>query len=256
MDFDQVRNYWDQRAASDSSAQSTTMDYYLREIEFKALKAAIEKHQPESVMDIGCGDARTTARLAHTFPQITFTGGDYAAAMVANAQKNIAETGIDNLDAVFCDVSRPLPASNMALIYTTRCLINLPSWELQQQALDNISKALSAGGHYIMIENFIEGQDNFNCVRRSLGLPEISVRDHNLFFEREKLLQQIDWLFEVIEEVNISSTYYLVSRGIYSKICQENNIEPDYFDDHHKYAAELPFSGEFGPVRMVTMKRR
>ena len=58
------------------------------------------------------------------------------------------------------------------------------------------------------------------------------------------------------EEINISSTYYLVSRIIYSKICAETGVQMDYFDDHHRYAAGLPFSGEFGPVRLICLRKK
>jgi hypothetical protein len=64
MDFDQVKKYWEERASADSSAQSTTLDYYLREIEFRVVKGMIDRYRPARVMDVGCGDARTTARLA------------------------------------------------------------------------------------------------------------------------------------------------------------------------------------------------
>jgi hypothetical protein len=63
-------------------------------------------------------------------------------------------------------------------------------------------------------------------------------------------------MFRIEEEVNISSSYYLVSRVIYSKICAEKGIQPDYFDDHHRFAASLPFSGEFGPIRLICLKKR
>jgi SAM-dependent methyltransferase len=142
------------------------------------------------------------------------------------------------------------------LIYTTRCLINLPSWNLQQVAIDNIHKALRNGGIYLMVENFIEGQENFNRVRRDFGLPEVPVREHNCFLERTRLLEFFNDRFEVEEDINISSTYYLVSRIIYSKICSEAGTDPDYMDDHHRFAAGLPFSGEFGPVRLLCLKRK
>ncbi len=256
MDFDQIKKYWESRASADSSAQSTTQDYYLREIEFRVLKDLIDRYTPVSVMDTGCGDARTTARLAAEFEGVKFVGGDYSKTMVRNAQSNIDHAGINNLSVVLCDVSRPLPFGQWGMIYSTRCLINLSTWELQQTAIQNIKGALVDGGLYVMIENFIEGHDNFNRVRGNFGLPNIPVREHNLFFNRAILLDFVSKYFEVLEEMNISSIYYLVSRVIYSKICQEAKSDPDYFDVHHKYAAQLPFSGEFGPVRMLCMKRK
>ena len=256
MDFDQVKKYWEERAFADSSAQSTTQDYYLREIEFRVIKGLIERHGPVRVMDAGCGDARTTARLADEFKHVEFIGGDYSESMVRNAQDNIAHAGIDNLKVMLCDISKALPARQLDMIYSTRCLINLPDWELQQTALKNITNAIVSGGYYVMIENFIEGHENFNRVRRDFGLPEISVREHNLFFNRPALLEFAKDYFEILEEVNISSTYYLVSRIIYSRICQEKSAQPDYFNEHHRYASALPFCGEYGPVRMLCLRKK
>ena len=256
MDFDKIKQYWEERASSDSSAQSTTKDYYLREIEFQVLKDLIDRYRPTSVLDVGCGDARTTARLAVEFKKIEFVGCDYSESMVRNALANIDRVKIDNLKVVVCDISRPLQFSQLEIIYSTRCLINFPTWELQQTAIQNIADALVVGGLYVMIENFYEGHKNFNRIRSDFGLPEIAVREHNLFLNRPVLIDFISNYFKVLEEVNISSTYYLVSRVIYSKICQENGTDPDYFDMHHKYAAQLPFCGEFGPVRMICLMRK
>lgn len=256
MDFEQIKKYWDGRAASDSSAQSTTMDFYLREIEFGVVKKVIENVGPATVMDVGCGDARTTARLASEFTERNFFGGDYSESMVKNARQVIRQAKIHNLDVMLSDVCQKIPVQNLDMVYTTRCLINLPSWDLQKAALRNIAEALAAGGQYVMIENFVEGQNNLNRIRVDFGLPEIAIREHNHFFEREPLLNYVSEYFDVLEEVNISSTYYLVSRVIYSKICKDSGVNPDYFDVHHRYAAQLPFSGEYGPVRMIRMRRK
>lgn len=254
MDFDQIRKYWEERAASDLSAQSTTQDYFLREIECRVLKESIEQHHPSSVIDIGCGDARTTIRLATEHEEISFFGCDYSQAMVKNAKDNLDTASITNLTISSCDISKPIQGK-FDMAYTTRCLINLPDWELQKKAIKHIYDVLNSGGVYVMIENFIEGHDNFNRVRDAFGLPKISVREHNLFFKREQLLSFLSDKFEIINDTNISSSYYLVSRIIYSKICQEDRSSPDYFNEHHRYASMLPFCGEYGPVRMLYLKK-
>jgi len=255
MNFEEIRKYWEDRAAEDSSAQSTTQDFYLREIEFNALHERIQKYSPDFVADIGCGDGRTTARLANNFMNVSFTGFDYSSFMIENARSVLISGESPNIDFRQLDICEGLKDS-FNLIYTTRCLINLPSWGLQKVAINNIHKALRVGGVYLMVENFIEGHDNFNKVRRDFGLPEIPLRVHNFFFHRQRLLDYVDGLFEVEEEINISSSYYLVSRVVYSKICAETGKQPDYFDDHHRFAAALPFCGEFGPVRLICLKKR
>jgi SAM-dependent methyltransferase len=254
MSFEEVKKYWENRAASDSSVQSTTQDVYLREIEFNVLSQHMKNHSPSLVADVGCGDGRTTSRLAINFPKAFFHGFDYSSFMVSNAKDATSLEKLSNVQFEQLDICEGLKQS-YDLIYTTRCLINLPSWDLQKVAINNIHKALNIGGVYLMIENFVEGQENFNQVRKTYGLPEIPIREHNFFFQRDKLLDYVHGQFEVIDEVNISSNYYLVSRVIYSKICSETDKQPDYFDDHHRFAAGLPFCGEFGPVRLICLKK-
>lgn len=255
MNFEEVRNYWEGRASGDSSAQSTTQDVFLREIELKTLRERINKYSPRRVADVGSGDGRTTIGLAKTFADIKFYGFDYSSSMVQNSRNVLAVEGLHNATFSQRDVCDGL-ADSFDLIYTTRCLINLPAWDIQRTALRNIHNALTPGGVYLMIENFIEGQENFNRVRRSFDLPEIPIRQHNYYFQRQRLLDYATSFFGVDEEVNISSVYYLVSRVIYSKICSDSGTQPDYFDEHHRYASALPFGGEFGPVRLIAFRKR
>jgi trans-aconitate methyltransferase len=255
LDFDGIRRYWDDRAAGDTSVQSTTQDVYLREIEFRVLSERIAQLRPASVADVGCGDGRTTTRLAAELPGVAFHGYDYAGAMVANARGHAMTGPAPQVRFTQCDVTQGLPG-RFDLIFTTRCLINLPTWELQMTALRHIHAALHEGGSYLMVENFLEGHDNFNQVRSRYGLDPIAVRPHNFFLQRERLLAFSGTLFDLQEELNISSTYYLMSRVVYARMCADQDVAPDYFDDHHRLAAGLPFAGEFGPVRLLSLRKR
>jgi SAM-dependent methyltransferase len=254
LDFKSIRDYWEERASSDGSVQSTTQDVYLREIELRALSAQMARFSPMDVADVGCGDGRTTLHLAKQFPTTEFFGCDYSPAMIKNANRVLSNAAASNVKFGEHDICEPIQGS-YDLIYTTRCLINLPSWDLQKKGIENIFSALRKGGIYVMVENFIEGHNNFNKIRSQYNLPEIKVRDHNLFFDRRKLLDFTSGLFDIEYEVNISSTYYLVSRVIYSKLCDVNSVIPDYHDLHHQYAAGLPFCGEYGPVRLLCLKK-
>jgi SAM-dependent methyltransferase len=255
MDFDAIQRYWEQRAASDRSAQSTTNDVYLRAIEHSVVDEAVVNLEPKRVLDVGCGDARTTAQLAAQHRALSFTGFDYSDSMIANARAVVALLGLTNLSLRVADATKDLGDQDVDFIYTTRCLINVPTWELQQVALDRILAALSPGGHYLMIENFLEGHRLFNELRQKFDLPEISIRNHNCFFERDRLVSAIDGRFSLVSEQNISSSYYVATRIVYSRICKDTGVEPDYFDAHHKYAAMLPFFGEYGPVRALLLKK-
>lgn len=126
MNFEEIKKYWETRAAGDSSAQSTTQDFYLREIEYNVLSERIPRYAPGRVADVGCGDGRTTARLAAGNPGSSFTGLDYAASMIENArQAHGGSAGSANMQFRQGDICAGLDES-YDLIYTTRCLINLP----------------------------------------------------------------------------------------------------------------------------------
>jgi SAM-dependent methyltransferase len=251
----ELKQYWDRRASLNLGPQSTTMDVYMREVEIHALLDRVVGLEHATIADIGCGDGRTTAKLAARCPEAIVQGADFSPNMLEMARQVAEESRLSNLSFREEDVGQGV-AGHFDVIVTTRCLINLPSWDLQRKALRNIHAALNDGGHYLMVENFLEGHANMNRVRSAFGLPEIAIRDHNLFFDRSRLLDELRDLFEVIEEVNISSSYYLVTRVIYSKLCLEAGRPPDYFDAHHRLAANLPFSGEFGPVRLLSLKKR
>lgn len=246
-----IKTYWNDRAGFDSSQQSTTMDVWLRDIESRVLAESIRRFQPSKICDVGCGDGRTTINAALSNPEAQFFGFDYSDNMVKNANENKNRHGVNNVNFAVGDVTEYSEFNKFDFMYSTRCLINLVDWSAQKKALNNIKNSLVRGGMYLMIENFIEGQNAFNSLRSSFGLPLIPIRNHNTFFHTEQLLDFMSDDFHVDSDVNISSTYYIVSRLIYSSICKEENVVPDYYDIHHELAAKLPFLGEFGPVRAI-----
>lgn len=253
----QVRNYWEGRAKNDKEATSTTNDIYLRKIEQRVLLEQCKPLGDPLILDVGCGDARTSAVIATSLPTAKITGIDYAQHMIDNA--NALHSSIPNLDLRVADCVSGEPSPNhlskFNVAYSTRCLINILEDDGRFNAFRFIHKSLKPGGFYFMIENFIEGQANFNKVREDLGLQPIPVRSHNRFFDVNELQTKIEGLFELQKSVNISSSYYLATRIVYSRICEDRNVKPDYNDSHHKYASLLPFSGDYGPVYLKILRK-
>lgn len=257
--IESIKKYWDERATlHGDNPTATTNDVYLREIEVASIMGALKAAQSEgvsSVADIGCGNGYSTLQYAKVFPELTFHGYDYSEAMVENAKRSGEEARVENISFDKYDVLSGPTGEKFDLITTDRCLINLSSWELQQQGLDHIYDSLVDGGSFVMIENFVEGQKEFNALRRQFDLPEIPIRGHNHFFEREPFEKYMSHKFEIVERTNISSAYYVVSRIIYSSICQKNGDSPDYLDIHHDLGSKLPFFGEFGPIVFYKFRR-
>lgn len=253
----QVKKYWEERAKEDKEATSTTNDIHLRLIEQRVLLERCKEIINCSILDVGCGDARTSAVVAASLPGSQLTGIDYADHMIDNAKG--LHYGLPNLELFVADCTSGMPDPNLNsrfdIAYSTRCLINILEDHHRINAFQFIHKSLKPGGIYLMIENFKEGHNAFNKAREEAGLSPIQIRPHNRFFDEEELEHVAKGLFRLVESLNISSTYYLSSRIVYSKICQENGTVPDYFDNHHKFSALLPFSGNFGPLYLKVLKR-
>jgi len=255
-DPERIKAYWDGRAAQDSSAQSTTMDVWLRHIEANFVSQMVRSHDAQIIHDVGCGDGLTTLHCAREHPDKKFHGTDFSPGMIENARANLTMQALHNVTFDIGDATDGGAHSGIDLAYSTRCLINLSDWDAQISAIRNIHDSLVCDGLYLMIENFVEGHNAFNALRLAFNLPEIAVRHHNTFFNRQQLLESTAPLFEIVEEQNISSTYYMVSRLVYSKICADSGAKPDYFDKHHQLGAELPFAGEYGPVRAILFRKK
>ncbi len=259
MKYEEVKDYWNQRAIkSSNSPQATTDDYYMREIEAKKIAESIQSLglQAGEIADVGCGDGFTTIAIARHFPKITFYGFDYSSAMLRNAEKKKESGLITNVIFSQNDITQGLSLGKFDLIYSTRCLINLTSLDLQKKAIINIYNALKDNGTYIMVENFVDGHDEFNNLRKTFGLQEIKIREHNLYFNQDWLASVVEPYFLIQRIENISSLYYIISRIVYSKICQMQNVVPDYYDIHHELGAKLPSLGNFGPIKMLVVKRK
>jgi len=259
MKYNDILKYWSDRAVKHrGSPSSTTQDIWLRKLEISLLKTQLKRFsQITSVLDIGCGDGYGTISLAKEFPGIDFVGADYSKEMIFNAKEAIAEENLCNVRFIVLDaLNLNNSIGQFDAIISDRCLINLPSQELQKKVIENIYSVLDAGGLYLMIENFIEGHQNFNSLRKRLGLPEIPVRWHNNFFSERWLVAFIKDLFEIVNEIKFASTYYLVTRVVFSKLCHLQGIEPPYDHPIYEIASMLDPSGDFAPMRFYLLKKR
>ncbi len=261
----EIQNYWDQRAKENiKSPQATTNDIYLRELEVRTLVEAInELTLPPAAraLDVGCGDGYTTMSVAERLPNLTFRGIDYSESMIDSARREAATRPelSGRIEFNLGDATNLAAAcgdTTYDVVITDRCLINLTSFESQTQAISEIARHTKPGGHYFAIENFVEGQDNMNAMRASVGLPEIPIRWHNLFFNEMEFRSAVDPFFEVVEIKEFSSSYYFATRVIYSAMCQMRGEQPDYRHEIHQLAIHLPWTGQFSPIRMAVLRRR
>ena len=250
---DRIKAYWDERAATTAEA-ATTNDIGLRRLESATLIAELQRigvGDGARILDVGCGDGATTLSLAERYPGAAVTGVDFSAQMIALANAKPARPNVRFGEADVRQLGQALAGARFDLVVTNRCLINLTSADEQYAALGEIAASLAPGGWYIGTENFMGGQNAMNALRAQAGLGEIPVRWHNLFFDEAAFADRAGRLFSQLEVVNFSSTYYLVTRVVYSALCKREGVEPDYGHPIHDIAAALPATGDFSPIKLI-----
>ena len=261
---EEIKEYWEERARENAnSPRATTDDVCLRRLELATIIetiSALDLPAGSTVLDIGCGDGGTTVGVAQALPGLRFVGIDYSPNMIENARRRLSASpdlqvrlafkigDVGNLQAVCGD-------ERYDVVTTDRCLINLTSLESQAQAIAQIAERTKPGGHYVAVENFIGGHNNMNAMRRAVGLPEIPVRWHNLYFRDADFVASAKPFFHEITFKDFSSSYYFATRVIYSAICQMRGEQPDYEHEIHQLAHKLPWVGQFSPIRLVAARR-
>lgn len=255
----EIKKYWNEQASRlGADPRATTQDYCMRNIEINYIAEFLTSfNQPLRVLDIGCGNGFSTLEYSRRAPWHSYTGGDYSEEMIKAANLGLQGRGRrNNIEFAVMDVLN-LSKENKKydVITSDRCLINLDGAKGRRHALREIAKCLNSGGRYLMVENFIEGHREMNRLRECLELPEIGVRWHNSFFSMAELEDSIRHIFKIERFENISSLYYLITRVVYSKLCEAEGRAPDYDHPIYGIAEKLPPLGNYGPIYACTMTR-
>lgn len=221
---------WNSRASLGEKAG--TQDLILKELEQRAILAEIPAflERTGAVLEVGCGRG-DTARDVASRRQVYVYAIDSSEAMVA------AATAHQWVNFSLGDVMVP-PRGPFDIVYSQRCLINLPSWAAQKGAIDAISSVLVDGGKFIMCEHSQEGLDYINEVRQSWRRPKIERPWHNLYF-RDAELATITSL-KLVKCVPFSATYYFLSRILNDKLSEAEGKVPAYDAPINQLALRLP----------------
>lgn len=256
----EIQKYWDQRASADT-ANATTNDIYLRVLERKTLIEELQRlgcGSESSVLDLGCGDGRTIEALSDRF-DCKGTGLDFSQEMIQLAEERLSKLDHKKqLSFVAGDiraVNQQFGGQQFDFVLTDRSLINIEDTAEQLKAIRDIAEIVRAGGYYLAIENFVEGNERLNELRGIFELPPIPVRWHNKFFEENSFIEEAQKHFSEVRKIDFSSAYYLATRVIYSKLCQIEGMEPDYRHPIHEFSVSLPQLGDFSPIKLFVMKK-
>jgi SAM-dependent methyltransferase len=213
MDLESIREHWckvGEELSGQGKVTGTTRDPILGSLEEERLAEYLRVD--DTVLEIGCGDAVHTVRYARRVKRIL--GLDVADTLIAAARQRAKAAQIDNAEFVVgsvLDLERIFTGGDIDCVLSQRCLINLPTWEHQKDALLKIHRVLRRGGVFLMTEGFQEELDNLNHVRLAVGLSAINVVSYNRNLQHGEFDSFIAAYFDV-ETVQDYGLYLLLSR--------------------------------------------
>lgn len=200
LNLEEIRSHWKDWAGKyGKELRATTKTSTLKTIEVDALARAIrsieiEKGSELTILEMGCGNGQNCLSLSRLFPQASFTGVDFISEMVDAANSLKKDNGVSDAQLTFREgnvLNLDFPQSSFDIIFTDRCLINLNTDSLQQQAIKSLSDSLKDGGYLLMIENSQQTYDDQNKARELVGLAPRTPAEFNHFFNEDTLLPYI-----------------------------------------------------------------
>jgi hypothetical protein len=130
------------------------------------------------------------------------------------------------------------PPDKADLILTQRCLQNIPGYDLQKRAIENLRTKLHPHGSLLLMECSKNGLELLQKYRRKFGKPAMAGIEpwHNTFFHDERLVEDFSATI-----VHFCSTYMFFAKVIES----EGMAERGY---------ELPNIGSFGYDKLYVIE--
>ena len=171
----------------------------------------------KKILDVGCGNGYTTKIFAKKYNS-KLHGIDYSPEMIRMAKQSLIETEI--LGEIHFEVQDclDLKFSNnyFDVIYTERCIQNLPELKLQEKAILELIRVLKPGGKLILIECSKTGLLQLNKIRKMIGRAEIDDAEpwHNKFIDDNWLLEFVFNKKDILklEMKHFASTYTFLTR--------------------------------------------
>ena len=229
MDRKKVKEFWNDRAASGEDLV-THGDRNQVDLEIEAVMALLK--EDDTLLDMGCGNGFSTVRYAEKCREVV--GADYSEGMIQSACERFRT---ENLKFVEQDVLALTPGlGRFSVVLTTRCLINLDSWEKQTDALTRLCDCLLDNGRLILIEGSRDGRAALNELRQRAGLAPMPDVWHNLDFDEKKLQVFLRARLDKIDDIRFG-LYDVLTRVQYPLgIAPE---QPRYGSPFHAAAREV-----------------
>lgn len=241
---DHILDFWNSQARKHGTDHSASWgDKYAIALEIETIGNHIARG--DRVLDVGCANGYSS--LHHLERGVaSITGIDFSAPMIEQAQAKLREAGNPpNVSFQVGDVRKiALPDNAFDVVYTTRVLINLPTWAEQQQGIRECLRVCRPGGKVVLCEAFWEPLVLLNAIRALKSLPSLVEHDFNRYIKKERLEAFLAELGLGYSNEDFSSVYYLGSRFLRELVTNPADY-PGYSNPVNGafYELERQFSG-------------
>lgn len=134
----------------------------------------------DHLLIIGCGDGDGVSLYGQK-ASLSVTGIDFSEPAIKMAQ---AKYPYPNHTFLVRDIlNNGFPDGSYDVVISERCITNLPSKELQAQALDEVYRTLKPGGFLYLCEPSQQGYDAVDFMREKAGLPKLKRHWHNTLLD-------------------------------------------------------------------------
>lgn len=241
---DHIYHFWENQAKLYGSDHAASWgDNWAIQLELDEIGKYI--YEGAEVLDVGCANGFSVLAQLERKPK-RIVGLDFSPSMIAEANKVKANlTNADHISFQVGDIrSIELPDDSFDVVYTTRVLINLPTWEEQKQGINECLRVCRNGGKVIISEGFWEPLALLNAMRALVNLAPLVEHDFNRYIKKSRLEQfltdkEIDY-----ENVDYTSLYYLGSR-LLRELITDSSTFPGYSNPVNRefFNLEQQYSG-------------
>jgi len=248
-------SFWSERAhLFQADPRANTNDVWLREVEINYVQEIIQTYPFSRALDFGCANGYTTSRLAKMNRDVSFLGVDINPDMISVASTFPKTEALLNVDFRQVDVLTEEFDEQFDFIYAIRVFQNIETLEKQRQVFEKLCERLNKGGMFIYIESYADGYTRLNKDRLKMGLQPLPIHPH-LTLLTEEFDAHAGKLMNLVKQDYLSSSYYLITRLLYSYIAAMNKEQIDYNHPIHQVASMVPQVGDYGPQKASLLRK-
>lgn len=264
-----VKDFWNKEAQEwGDDPRVTIRDHHFRLLEIATVCNHIKGGR--EVLDIGCGSGFSTLFYAQAVHNII--GADYAEKMVAHARRFLKDkayrnrtlqeyapgariAGVDNIRFESGNIlDLGYPDEQFDKIVAERVLINLPTRELQADAVAEVARVMKPGATWVMVEVTEQGHAGVDRLRKKFGLSIIEKYWHNLYIDEPWFAKVAEREGLVIKAVRRFETYQFMTKVVHPLVVAP--AEPKFMAGFNVAAREVAREyPDFAGVRKIGLDR-